>query len=184
MRRINMLLCLLVVCFATAMQAQTPASQPSPELKKLYDFMGGHWTIPGDSKPGPLGPGGKVVEDYHGELILGGSFFQGRWTIKGPSGESQGIEIEAYDPVNKNFVSHWYMSGGSTFIGTSTVSGNTIKWEGKQIVGGKPYLIRISKTLESDLMSGPGKGEVSVDGKTWLPLFECQWTKVKPAPKK
>jgi len=58
MQRISALLFLLVFCFATAMQAQAP--KPDPEMKKLGVLVG-HWTYEGEYKPGPLGPGSKIV---------------------------------------------------------------------------------------------------------------------------
>jgi hypothetical protein len=45
MQRFHILLLLLFACFATAIQAQTPATapKPNPELKKLAVLVG-HWT--------------------------------------------------------------------------------------------------------------------------------------------
>jgi hypothetical protein len=82
MQRFHILLFLLVACFATAMQAQSQAPKPDPEMKKLHVFVG-HWTYEGEATPGPLGPGGKFAGEYDGQMILGGFFYQGRWTEKG-----------------------------------------------------------------------------------------------------
>jgi hypothetical protein len=106
MQRISLVLLVLVLFSATAMQAQAPAPKPDPEVKKLHVWVG-HWTYEGEYKPGPLGSGGKETGEYNGQMILGGFFFQARWTEKGPAGETRGLDIEAYDPVDKNFVSNW-----------------------------------------------------------------------------
>jgi hypothetical protein len=99
-------------------------------------------------------------------------------------GETQYLEIDAYDPVNKNFTSSMYGDDGSKFSGTVTVSGNTLTWAGKFVVGGKPYMIREPFVFAANLMSATAKAEISVDGKTWTPFFEAKFTKAKPASKK
>jgi len=183
MTRISVLLFLLVFCFATATHAQAPAPKPNPELKKLSVFVG-HWTYEGEYKPGLLGPGGKVTGEYNGQMILGGFFFQARWTEKGPAGEARGLDIEAYDPVDKNFVSNWYFSDGGRFSGVLTVSEKTYAFAGKFLLTGKQYQFKDTLIVAADLMSLTERGEISADGKTWTPWFETKWTKVQPAPKK
>jgi len=183
MQRFNILLFLLVVCFGTAMQAQTPAPKPDPALKKLH-VMVGRWTGEGESKAGPLGPGGKITGEYDYRMILGGFYLQGRSTEKGPMGETRGLEIDGYDPVDKNFTSNIYSDDGRRFSGTLTVSGNTFTWEGKFVVSGKQNLLKDTFILAPDLMSGTEKAEISADGKTWTPFFEGKYTKAQPAPKK
>ena len=183
MKRISILLLLLVVCFATAMQAQAPAPKPAPELKKLSVIVG-HWTYEGEYKTGPLGPGGKFTGEYTARMILGGFFLQAGSTESGPAGETRGLDIEAYDPVNKNFVGNWYLSDGSTFSGGLTVSGNTYTWAGKLVTAGKQYQFKGTFVFAPDLASGTYKQELSADGKTWTPFGESRWTMVPPAAKK
>jgi hypothetical protein len=183
MQRISLLLLALVFCFATAMQAQAPAPKPGPEVKKLRVSVG-HWTYEGEFKPGPLGPGGKVTGERTGEMILGGFFFQGRWAQTGPTGEARALEITGYDPVNKNFSSEFYFGDGGRVSAVLTISGNTLTWAGKGLGPGKQYLFKETFILAADLMSMTDKAEISADGKTWTPLFERNWTKAKPAPKK
>jgi Protein of unknown function (DUF1579) len=162
---------------------KTPAPRPDPQVKKLSVLVG-HWTFKGEYKAGPLGPGGKVAGEYTGRMILGGFFFEGRLTEKAPFGEMRGLEVEAYDPANKSFVSNWYLSGGSAISGMLTVSGNTFSWEGKLKAAGKQYQYKQTLILAADLASWTIKAEISVDGKTWTPWFEERGTKVKPAAKK
>ena len=183
MKRISILLLLLVVCFAAAMQAQAPAPKPDPELKKLLPFVG-HWTYEGESKGGPLGPGGKYAGEQTCQMILGGFFLQCQWTEKGPAGEMRGLETDWYDAVNKNYPFSVYESGGGVFSGVSTLSGNTNPWTGKYVLAGKQYWIKGADTLAADLMSFTRKSEMSADGKTWAPLSESKFTKVQPAAQK
>jgi len=183
MQRISVQLFVLFFCFATAMQAQAPTPKPDPEVKKLHVSLG-HWTYEGEYKPGPLGPGGKFAGEDDGQMILGGFFFQARWTEKGPTGEGRGLELDGYDPVNKNFSSELYFDDGSRFSGVLTVAGNTFTYEGKMVMAGKQYQFKGTFVLAPDLASGTYKTEISLDGKTWTTSGESKWTKAKPAPKK
>jgi hypothetical protein len=183
MQRISVLLFLLVFCSATAMQAQAPAPKPDPEVRKLHVLVG-HWTYEGEYKPGPLGPGGKVSGVYDGRMILGGFFFEGRATEKGPAGETRGLEIDGYDPVNKNFSYHYYTDDGSAFTGALTVAGNTWTGAAKLVTAGKQYQFKATFVLAADLASASFDGEISVDGKTWTPWFEEKYTKAQPAANK
>jgi hypothetical protein len=117
-------------------------------------------------------------------MILGGFFLQARSTEKGPAGETRGLEIDGYDPMNKNLCSQSYRDDGSTFSGVITVSGNTYTWAGKLVIAGKQYQYKGTFVLAADLASATYKEELSADGKTWTPLGEARYTKAKPAPKK
>jgi hypothetical protein len=181
MKRTVIAIGLISLLFAVAAQAQAP--KPDPELKKLQIFVG-HWTYEGEYKAGPLGPGGKITGEYTGQMILGGFFLQGETIEKGAMGVTRGLEIDAYDAVNKSFTSNIYGDDGTKFIGIVAVSGNTLTWEGKYVVEGKQFQFKEPFILAPDLMSATAKGEISVDGKTWIPFFEAKWTKTKPAPKK
>ena len=183
MKRTVALLFLLAFCSVTAMQAQAPASKPAPEVKKLHAVVG-HWRYEGEAEPGPWGPGGKLTGEYTGQMIHGGFFLQGRWTEKGPAGEARGLEIDGYDPVNKNLSGQYYIDDGSTFSGVITITGNTWTYAGKMVIAGEQYQYKETFIVATDLMSGTDKGEISVDGKTWAPLREVKWTKVQPAAKK
>jgi hypothetical protein len=183
MTRISVFLFLLVFCSAMAMRAQAPAPKPDPEVKKLHAVVG-HWTYEGEAKPGPLGAGGKLTGEFNGQMILGGFFFQGRSTEKGPTGEGRGLELDGYDPVNKNFSSEMYLDDGSRFSGALTVAGNTWTYEGKAVMAGKQYQFKGTFVLAPDLASGTYKTEISLDGKTWTPVGEARYTKVPPAAKK
>jgi hypothetical protein len=166
MQRISLLFSLLVVCFLTAVQAQTTAPKPDPALEKLHVWVG-HWTYEGEYQPGPLGPGGKVAGEYDGEMILGGFAFQGRWAEKGPAGETRGLEIYGYDPLNKNYPFSIYMDNGGIYSGAMSISENTFTLPGKFLAAGKVYEARITIINAADGMSLTLKGEISADGKTW-----------------
>lgn len=162
--------------------AQAPAPKPDPALKKLQPLVG-QWTCEGEYIPGALAPGGKYTCKYTAQMF-GGVFLEEHVTEKGAAGELRGLGIEAYDPVNKNFVSNWYFSDGSRFSGTITVNGSTLTWAGKWVIAGKPYQFKEPFIFAPDLMSATNKCEISNDGKTWMPWYEEKWAKAKPAAKK
>ena len=182
MKRISILLFLSVFGSAAAMQAQAP--KPDPELEKLSVFLG-HWTYEGESKPGPWGPGGKLTGERNARWILKGFFVEFCTREKGPTGESQSIEIDGYDPANKTATWTVYFDDGETPSGVSAfTSGTTETWSGKFVFGGKQYLIRGTDVVAPDLQSFTEKSEFSSDGKTWMPDWEFKATKVPPAAKK
>jgi len=184
MQRISILLLVLVVCFATAMQAQAPAPKPGPEVKKLHAAVG-HWTIEGDDMPGPLGPGGKFTGEMTCRMILGGSFLQCQVSEKLAEGEMQFLEIDGYDPVNKNFSTEGFFGGGGGWSGVITIAGNTWTYgETKMVIAGKQYQYKGTFVFAPDLASATYKDELSADGTAWTPWTGSKWTKVQPAAKK
>ena len=182
MKRIPFVVGLVLLIFAVSLWAQTTAPKPDPEFKKFDVFLG-HWTYEGENKAGPFGPASKVTGEETGKRILGDFFIQFQISIKGAMGESRSIEIVGYDPANKAFPSNEYYDDGTTASGAYAFNGNTFTYKGKFIVGGKPYIVKTTMIFTADSMSFAVKGEISTDGKAWAPLFEGQFTKVKPAPK-
>ena len=61
------------LALAAAAVAQMEMPKPGPELKKL-DMFAGAWTLDGDMKPSPMGPGGKTTESEKCEWMEGGFF--------------------------------------------------------------------------------------------------------------
>ena len=176
---------IVAACFSVSALAQQPTQspKPDPELKKLAVYVG-QWRYEGESKPGPLGPPGKIVGEATSEMILRGFFLDWRWKEQANGAETRGLEILGYDPINKSYASTAYMDNGSSSSGAYVFSGNTSNYSGKLAVGGKLYLLRYTETFAADLMSFVQRAEVSVDAKAWVPLSEIKYAKFKPIPKK
>jgi len=180
MRRINVLLCLLVICLATAVHAQPP--KPNPELKKLQAYLG-HWTVEGEVKQGPQGPGTKFKGTYDGQMTLGGFFFQGQ--MRDSKGVLQGIDYFGYDAATKNFVVDSHLVEGVRISQVGSVSGNTFSWTGKASTPtGEQISIRERDAFTPDFTSFTITVESSPDGKTWVHVFEGKYTKASAAPEK
>lgn len=60
MKRVIILAAVALLTAAAA--AQETAPKPGPEVKKL-EVMAGAWSVEGDVKPNPMGPGGKMSEE-------------------------------------------------------------------------------------------------------------------------
>ena len=164
---------------------QAEARLPNPEMRKLRAFVG-RWICQAEFSPGPFGPGGRATIEYTGQMVLGGFFFVGRWRWrqKGAPADIRGLQIDRYDPVNKNIASNWYQDDGSTFSGVLMISGNTYTWDGRWSVGGKSFLFRDIFVVAPDGKSAGVKSESSADGKTWTPFSKGKYTKIKPAARK
>jgi hypothetical protein len=183
MKGIATALALMLLLFAVALQAQTPASKPGPEHKKLEIWVG-DWTYEGETKATPLGPADKYTAKMTVRPILNGFFVEFRGEEKGAKETTQWAEIDGYDPVANKYVWHGFTSSGGTSTVAYTIEGTTVPYSGTQIAGGKQYKIRGTCIFTPDFMTWIEKREVSVDGTSWIPLSESKFTKIKPSPKK
>jgi len=183
MKRIAIAVALVVLLFAVASQAQTPAPKPGPEHKKLH-VWNGEWTYEGETMTSPLGPAEKFTGKMTIRMILGGFVQENRFEEKHTSGLIHGVQMVAYDPVNKNYVYNTYGSDGSMQIGTVTVNGNVWEWSYTATYGSKQYKMRGKDVLSEDLMSDTFTTEISTDGNTWTPQAVFHNTKLKAPPKK
>jgi len=182
MKRAAFAVGLVVLVFMVSTWAQTAAPKPGPEHQKVAVFIG-HWTYEGEYKAGPL-TGGKFKGEYNAQMILGGFFVQGQWVENGPGGEVKGFETFGYDSANKNYAQSQYQDDGSVGAGVFIVNGNTWNYLGKMDAGGNEYRWRMAIVFAADLMSYALKGDISMDGSTWTPLYEAKYIKATPAPKK
>jgi hypothetical protein len=182
MKRIVFAVGAIVLVFAVSIWAQTTAPKPGPEINK-FGIFSGHWTYAIEYKAGPLGPASKATGELTIKKILGGFFYQNQATEKGPAGVSQVMEIVGYEPVIKTLFSNEFHSDGTMFNGMYTSNGNVWTYTGKATVEGKPIAVKNVLTLAADMMTVMAKGEISTDGKTWIPWLEAKYTKTTAAPK-
>ena len=160
----------------------TPSELPA-ELSKLAIYVG-QWKYEGEYSPEFAGAATKYTGDATGEMILGGHFLQWRWIERGPAGETHGLEIIGYDPVNKNYPSRVYGDDGSMITGAYTIDRNVSRFSAKMIASGKEQLLTVTETFAADWMSFSQKAVTSADGRSWAPAAEATYTKLGPALKK
>jgi hypothetical protein len=98
--------------------------------------------------------------------------------------ETRLLEVDGYDPVNKNFFSEFYSDDGSRFSGALTITGNTWTYAGKFVTSGKQYPYKATLACAPDLASCTYKDQLSPDGEKWTPLYDLKFTKVRPPAKK
>ena len=171
---------IVVACFAGAAVAQQPNQppKPGPEQQKLQLWVG-EWTYEYESQATFLGPGEKATGRITARSISNGFGLESVSNEQSPSGEKQTVEVDTYDPATKSYPHIVVSSDGSFYQGSFTVNGSVGTWEGIWVVNGKRYKNRGTNTVAPDGMSYIDHGEISVDGKTWVPWFTTEFTKVQ-----
>src|SRR5579864_9342339 len=101
MKRLAMTLTAMIVVAAAAV-AQMEMSKPGPEHKKMDVFVGS-WTLDGDMKPGPMGPGGKMTETEKCEWMEGGFFLVCHADYKSSMGNGTGMSVMGYSSDDKAY---------------------------------------------------------------------------------
>ena len=161
---------MLLLGAAFSAQAQMEMPKPAPELKKL-DVFAGTWTMEGDMKPGPMGPGGKWTGTEHSDWMEGGYFLQGHSEFKSPMGNAKGPSFMGYDSSDKVYTYDAFNSMGEAEHAKGTVDGDTWSWTSEEKMGGQTmkgrYTVKITSPSTYDM-----KYEMSSDGATWNTVME------------
>lgn len=139
----------------------------------------GEWTYGGESQTTFLGPGEKFTGSMTGRSIMNGFGLESVFNEQPPSGETQTVEVDTYDPVTKSYPYITASSDGSLSRGSFTVNGSIATWEGTSTVDGKRYRDRGTDAVAPDGMSITKQGEISEDGKNWVPWFTQKAIKVQ-----
>ena len=177
MKRVAIALAFVGTLLPVALRAQSPPT-PGPEHKKLEIWVG-DWTSEGRDYATPLGPAGSSSGKVAVRSILGGFSvqFDGEW--KSAAGVGRWHEFDGYDPATKKYM--WFASdsfGGLQMV-TYTIDGTNVVYDGTTVAGGKRYPIKGTVVFAPDFKSYVEKREVSLDGRTWMPLWESKATKTK-----
>lgn len=152
--------------------AAAQAPQPGPEHQRLGFFVG-KWTVEGEMKPGPMGPGGKMTSSDTCE------WFDGRFSVicrsegTGPFGPSKNLGILGYSAEEKVYTYYGVDNTNMTMasVPKGTVQGDTWTYTDESMMGGQKMKSRViikelSPSRYSFTMDVQGP-----DGK-WLPLME------------
>ena len=164
------------ILLIAAASAQPPAPKPGPELKKL-DYFAGDWTSEGDSKPGPMGPGGKMTMKQDAKWMDGGFFVVMHSDYKSPAmGDGSGMSFLGFDPQDKVYTYDEFNSQGEAVHAKGTVEGDTWTWMSDMKMGPQTAKGRFTEKILSPT-AYTFKFEMSMDGTTWITVMDGKATK-------
>jgi hypothetical protein len=174
MKRTGIILAGLLVLAATAV-AQMDMPKPGPEHKKL-DVLAGSWTLDGDMKPGPMGPGGKITEAEKCDWMEGGFFLVCHTDFKGSMGDGSGLSVMGYSPDDKSYSYREFNSWGEFTDSKGSLDGDTWIWTndwkmGAMIMKGK-FTMKITSPTTYNFSF-----EASQDGTKWMTVMDGKATK-------
>jgi Protein of unknown function (DUF1579) len=164
MKRAGIILGLWLAVVAVSM-AQTEPPKPGPEVKKL-DVLAGSWTVEGDIKPGPMGPGGKMTETEKCDWMEGGYFLVCHVDFKSSMGNGYGMGVMGYSKDDKAYTYHEFNSWGESMNSKGAVDGDIWTWTsddkmGDKIVKGR-FVMKMTSSSSYDFTY-----ETSPDGSKW-----------------
>lgn len=162
---------------AAAAPAQTEMPKPGPEHKKL-DIFAGSWSLEGDMKPGPMGPGGKMTENQKCEWMEGGFFLVCHSEVKSSMGNGFGISILGYSADDKSYTYREFNSWGEFTDSKGSVDGDTWTWTSDEKMGGMIMKGRFTMKILSPT-SYNFTFEMSQEGAKWTTVIDGKATKGK-----
>jgi len=168
----------LMLLFALALSAQEQMEMPkAPELKNL-DYFAGTWSITGEMKPGPMGPGGKMTETEQSKWMDGGYFLESHIDYKSSMGNGTGISFLSYDANDKMYTYDEFNSAGEAVHSKGMLQGDTWTWTNDEKMGGQTMKGRFTMKILSPT-SYTFKFEMSQDGTNWNTILDGTATKQK-----
>jgi len=167
----TILTCAAVECA----QAQMQAPQPAPETKNLVYFIGS-WTVAGDLKPSPMGPGGKVTGTETWDWMDGHFFIVSHSTMSGAMGNGSGLSVMGYSSDESKYIYNEFDSMGQIENARGTFENGTWSWTSDEHMGGQTMKGRYT-AKEISPTSYSFKFELSPDGSSWTTVMEGTATK-------
>jgi hypothetical protein len=165
-------LCLL---FTLSAFAQMEMPKPGPEQKKL-DLFAGSWTLDGDMKAGPMGPGGKMTENEKCEWMDGGFFLVCHSDFSGSMGQGKGVSYMGYSSDDKAYTYREFNSWGEFEDSRGAVDGDTWTWTSDEKMGPQTMKGRFTMKITSPT-SYNFMFEMSPDGSKWTTVMDGKATK-------
>ncbi|MGO9088586.1 MAG: DUF1579 family protein [Candidatus Sulfotelmatobacter sp.] len=165
----------LVLVAAALAQMEMP--KPGPEHKKL-DVFAGSWTLDGDIKPGPMGPGGKMTETEKCEWMDGSFFLVCHSDFKGVMGGGTGVSYMGYSNDDKAYTYREFNSWGEFENSKGSLDGDTWTWTSDEKMNGMAMKGRFTMKITSPT-SYNFSFEMSQDGTKWTTVMDGKATKEK-----
>ncbi len=175
MKRVSAVVIATLLLLAVASGQPPAAPKPGPEQKKL-EYFTGNWTSEGESKPGPMGPGGKMSMNQEAKWMDGGSFVVIQSSYKTAEGDGTATSFLGYDPQDKVYTYDEFNSQGEPVHAKGTVDGDTWTWTSDMKMGPQTAKGRFTEKILSPT-SYNFKFEMSSDGKTWNTMLDGKATK-------
>ncbi|MBZ5685828.1 MAG: DUF1579 domain-containing protein [Acidobacteriia bacterium] len=170
--------CVAALILAASAVAQMPMPKPGPEHKKL-DVFAGSWTLEGDMKPGPMGPGGKVTENETCEWMEGGFFLACHVKFSSAAmGNGSGQSFLGYSENDKAYTYRAFNSWGEFEEAKGSWDNDTLTWLSDDNMGGMKMKGRFTMKVNSPT-SYNFSYEVSQDGTKWTTAMDGKATKNK-----
>jgi hypothetical protein len=174
MKRTGMILAAALLSASVA-TAQMGPPKPGPELKKLDVFVG-TWTLDGNMKPGPMGPGGAISENEKCEWMDGGFYLVCNSEYKSTIGNGVGLAVMGYSPDDKAYTYREFNSFGEFEDSKGSVAGDTWTWIADEKMGGMTMKGRFTMKIISST-SYTFMFEMSQDGTKWSTVMDGKATK-------
>jgi hypothetical protein len=160
----------LLSVLPSAASAQPPMPKPAPELQKLA-YLAGQWEGESETKPGPMGPAGKVHTTQSCEWFPGGFFLVCRSKYTGGMGTIEDMSEFGYDAVGKTYTYRSINNFGEAGSATGAVAGDTWTWSFETQMGPKKVPSRFVSTTTSPI-TYTYKVESQVEGGAWTTFLE------------
>jgi hypothetical protein len=176
MKTTGMMLTACLLISASAL-AQMEMPKPGPEHKKL-DMFAGSWTLDGDMKASPMGPGGKMTETEKCAWMEGGFFVVCNSIFKSSMGDGTGISVMGYSADDKAYTYREFNSWGEFDDSKGSVDGDTWTWTSDEKMGPNTMKGRFTMKIVSPT-SYNFMFEMSQDGTKWTTIMDGRATKDK-----
>lgn len=163
------------LALAAAALAQQGPPTPAPELKKLDVFVGS-WTLTGDMKPGPMGPGGNMTEEERCEWMDGNFFLVCHADYKSSMGNGSGLGLMGYAAEDKSYTYREFNSWGEFMESKGGLDGDTWTWTSDEKMNGETTKTRFTMKITSPTTYS-FTFEMSPDGTKWTNVMEGKATK-------
>jgi len=171
MKQISRVCILLALFSAMSVVAQAPPQtpKPSPELKK-QDFFVGTWTLEGETKACPFGPGGQKFKSTESlEWMPGGFFLLAHSYADGKLAE---LTIIGYDSNEKAFSHTSNSAAGQVERWRGTAEGDVWIWTKDETTRGKAIKVRLTIKKTSSRSYSFVEDVKAADGGAWSTVAE------------
>jgi hypothetical protein len=178
MQKSIVMFALVTVVSTTALAQPAAAPKPTAEHQKLGYFVG-TWSMTGEMKPSPFGPGGKMTSTDTCE------WFQGNFAVvchsqgASPMGPMKGIGVMGYNAEEKVYTYYGVDNSPMNMasVPKGTIQGDTWTFADEAMMGGQKIKSRFVMKIVSPT-SYTMKWETEQGGK-WASVMEGTVTKKK-----